>query len=220
VIRAVVFDFDGLILDTEGPVYASWCEAFAAHGCTPPLTLDEWALEIGTVGGLDVLAMLHERAPAAVDEEAMQRIRRAYRDALLAAEVVRPGVVQWLDDARRLGLGVAIASSSEYEWVDAHLRRIGLRERFSHLSCHSVRLAPKPSPDTYVHACGALGVAPAEALAVEDSPNGVAAAKAAGLTCVAVPNAITARLDLRAADIHLDSLAAMSLEDLLVDLDT
>src|SRR5205085_3170847 len=101
VIRAGVCDFDGLILDTEGPVFESWQHVFAEHGC-PPITLDEWATEIGTSGALDLERMLVARATQPVDLDAMHEQRRARRDALLGAEVVRPGVVAWLDEADAL----------------------------------------------------------------------------------------------------------------------
>jgi HAD superfamily hydrolase (TIGR01509 family) len=218
VIQALVFDFDGLILDTEGPVFAAWCAAFEAHGCA--LTLDDWAAEIGTVQRLDLPALLHERATVPVDEDAMHAARRARRDQLLAAEGPRPGVLAWLDDADALGLRVAIASSSEYEWVDSHLRYLALRGRFAHLACYGDELAAKPAPDTYLAACRDLDVDPGDALAIEDSPNGIAAAKAAGLRCVAVPNPITERLDLSAADLLLTSLAERSLGDVMEDFGT
>jgi HAD superfamily hydrolase (TIGR01509 family) len=218
VIRAVVFDFDGLILDTETPSFEAWCATFAAYGCEP-LGIDEWALEVGTVGGLDVVALLRDRSAREVDEDAVQIARRAHRDRLLTAEAARPGVESWLDEANAIGLGLAVASSSEYEWVDPHLRRLGLRERFAHLSCYAPGVGAKPAPDTYLSACAALDVEPAQALAVEDSPNGIAAAKAAGLRCVAVPNPVTARLDLARADLRLDSLSERSLSEVLAHFD-
>ena len=213
-IRALVFDFDGVIVDTETPVYQSWSAVFAEHGC-PPLTLDEWAREVGTVGALDVLGLLRERATRPVDEDEIQRGRRAHRDRLLAAESVRPGVVEWLDEAAALDLGVALASSSASEWVTGHLDRVALRDRFTQLACASSLLAAKPAPDTYLDACRGLDVEPHDALAVEDSPNGIAAAKAAGLTCVAVPNPITRQFDLSAADLQLPSLAERTLQSVI-----
>jgi HAD superfamily hydrolase (TIGR01509 family) len=122
-----------------------------------------------------------------------------------------PGVEQWIADVRRLHLGIAIASSSPIEWVHGHLTRLGVRDRFDHVSCRDVDVPGKPAPDVYLRACEALGVSPADALAVEDSPNGIAAAKAAGLRCVAVPNAITAPLDFSQADLVVASLAEVPL---------
>jgi HAD superfamily hydrolase (TIGR01509 family) len=212
--EALVFDFDGLILDTEGPIFTAWQEEFATHGC-PPLTIEEWSAEIGTSGGLDLVALIRMRATRPVDEDVVQARRRARRDDLLAKETARPGVIAWLDAAEDHGLGLAIASSSEYEWVEPLLDRLGIRDRFDYVACCGDDLAAKPAPDTYRAACAALGVAPEAAIAIEDSPHGVAAAKSAGLWCVAVPHAITELLDLTQADLVLRSLAEASLRDVL-----
>ena len=216
-IRALVFDFDGLILDTEVPVFEAWQQVFAAHGC-PPITMEEWAREIGTAGRLNVESLLLERATTTVDLDAMHESRRAHRDELLTAETVRPGVHAWIDAARSFQWPIAIASSSEIEWIEMHLARLGMRDCFDAVACAGNEFAGKPEPDTYLGACAALGVDPGEAIAIEDSPHGVAAAKRAGLYCVAVPNAITALLDLSEADVILESLAAASLADVLADM--
>jgi HAD superfamily hydrolase (TIGR01509 family) len=212
-IRAVVFDFDGLILDTETPVFTAWQDAFAAHGTE--LTIEEWAQEVGTVDGLDLVGMLQERATVAVDVDAMHLARQARRDELLALETARPGVIDWLDEAAALDLDVAIASSSPHSWVGPHLERLDLRHHFTHVACYAEGLNAKPAPDLYLAACAALGVAPNEAIAVEDSPNGINAARAAGLFCVAVPNQITAQFDISHADLVMPSLAECTLGDVI-----
>jgi HAD superfamily hydrolase (TIGR01509 family) len=215
-IAAIVFDFDGLILDTETSILASWTQAFAEHGCAP-LTMEEWSAEIGTVGAIDLVELFRSRLRDGVDVDidTMQAKRRAYRDELLAREVVRPGVHEWIADAHARDIPLAVASSSEYEWVDLHLQRLGLRDAFRHLACHSAHLAAKPDPATYLDACAALDVAPASALAIEDSPHGIAAAAAAGMRVVAVPNSVTAQLDLSQADVVVGSLAEITLDDVL-----
>ena len=128
---------------------------------------------------------------------------------------MRPGVRDYLDAARRLGLGLAVASSSSRRWVAGHLERLGLADRFDVLRCAEDVTRVKPHPDLYVAALKALGAAPVAAIALEDSPNGVLAAKRAGLFCVAVPNPLTAKLDLTAADILLASLDELPLPALL-----
>ena len=213
----MVFDFDGVILDTEGPVFTVWREVFDAHGC-PPLTVQEWSAEIGTVGGLDMVTLLRERATRPVDEYAMHEWRRGRRADLLSREVTRPGVHEWLAEADARGLPLAIASSSPREWVVPHLERLRLLDRFASVACFGPGVAPKPEPDSYLHACDALGVAPCAALAIEDSPHGVTAAKRAGLCCVAVPHAITAQLDLSHADFVVASLAETTLGEMLTRL--
>jgi HAD superfamily hydrolase (TIGR01509 family) len=216
-IRAVVFDFDGLVLDTEFPVYAAWCEAFESHGAAPP-TIEEWSAEIGTAGAIDLEAWLLELATVPVDIDAMHDRRRSLRDELLASEVARPGVAAWLDEADAAGLDLAIASSSPADWVLPLLDRLGLRDRFRWIVNAEGPLRGKPAPDTYLEACARLGVEPRDALAVEDSPHGIAAAKDAGLSCVAVPHGLTDTLDLSAADLRVRSLADCTLAEALVRL--
>jgi HAD superfamily hydrolase (TIGR01509 family) len=208
----VVFDFDGVILDTETPDFISWQEVFVEHGVE--LTLETWAQGIGTYpSAFDVYAHLTSISTRAVEVETVRSFRRARNDAMIADEVIRPGIEAWLEDANRLGLKLGIASSSPVSWVEGHLGRIGLLPAFECIRCADHVKATKPSPELYLSACQGLGISPSEALAVEDSPNGIAAAKAAGLYCVAVPNGVTAMLDLTAADFCVDSLAAVSLED-------
>jgi HAD superfamily hydrolase (TIGR01509 family) len=218
-IEAVVFDFDGLILETEMPVFVGWQEEFLAHG-SEPLTFELWSDEIGTNRGLDLVALLRETAQQPVDEVAMHERRRARTSELVALEELRPGVESWLDEADALGLRLAVASSSLIDWVEPHLVRLGIRDRFEHLACRGDGLAAKPAPDVYVSACNAIGVAPEAALAVEDSPHGIRAAKQAGLLCVAVPHAITEELDLSEADVRLPSLAAASLRAIVAEMTT
>jgi HAD superfamily hydrolase (TIGR01509 family) len=212
-VDAVVFDFDGLMLDTEVPVYAAWCATFESYGAVPP-TLEEWGAYIGTDSDdRELLELLVTTASVPVDVDEMHARRRAHRDALLAAVAVLPGVSAWIDEAIAAGLGIAIASSSPDHWVLGHLDRLGLRRHFDHVMCAGKDRAAKPEPDTYLAACAALGVEPQRALAVEDSAHGITAAKSAGLLCVVVPNSLTKSLDLSAADLRLDSLANCSLQE-------
>lgn len=210
--RAVVFDFDGLILDTEWPWFVAWQESYKRHGCA--LTLEDWSEVVGTVGH-DPTEEIARLASDAVDRDELRQATWARARALIEQEVVLPGIEGWLDDAARLGLGIAVASSGSSEWVEGHLERLELRHHFHAVRCHGEGHAAKPAPDLYLAAAEALGVAPAEAVAVEDSPTGVAAAKAAGLFCVAVPNRLTVGRDLGGADVIVDSLADLDLERLV-----
>jgi HAD superfamily hydrolase (TIGR01509 family) len=161
---------------------------------------------------------LQSRAANAVDLDAMHARRLARHDEIIDREVIRPGIEAWLDEADALGLKLAVASSSSSSWVKGHLERLGVLNRFSHISCAENDVPPKPAPDTYLRACAAIGVEPNAALAVEDSPNGASAAKAAGLWCVVVPHAITEQLDLSHADVRVDSLAHVTIADVIDEL--
>jgi HAD superfamily hydrolase (TIGR01509 family) len=212
-IRAIVFDFDGLILDTEEPIYRSWREVYEAHG--EDLPFDRW---VQTVGSTDTAFHpqhhLEERLGRALTEEVLSR-RKDRRNELILANRVLPGVVDRLDDARGLGLKLGVASSSTQQWVRGHLDRLGILDRFDCVRCRDDVAHAKPEPDLYLAVAECLRVLPEEALAIEDSPNGVAAAKRAGMACVAIPNSITASLDLSHADLVLNSLSEMTVAGLL-----
>lgn len=213
---SIVFDFDGLILDTETPLFVAWEQTFEHFG-VPPIGLDEWTKSLGLHD--DDPAMLNplDRLSKALDRQLtadeIQRVRRAYRDDLLDHQPVLPGVEQLLDQADASNIPLAIASSSPNSWIERHLRPRGLLERFSILSCAGDGVPGKPDPAVYLGACQALGVDPRRSLALEDSPHGTAAAKAAGMTCFAVPTPISRHLDFIGADRVLTSLEQVTLAE-------
>ncbi|HUR50210.1 MAG TPA: HAD family hydrolase [Acidimicrobiales bacterium] len=214
-VDAVVFDFDGTMLDTETPYFHAWCEAYTEHGLE--LTIEEWATCLGTHGGFDPVEDLTAKGAAFDETELLTRIR-ARKDELTDVDTLLPGIRDWINEAAELGLAIAVASSSSHDWVNGHLTRLALADRFGHISCRREGVPAKPEPDLYLRACDALGVDPRRALAVEDSPNGVLAAKAAGMYCIAVPHELTASLDLAAADLVLPSLAGRPLQRVIADL--
>lgn len=216
-LRALIFDFDGLIVDTESPAYQSWQEIYAEHGCA--LALGEWASAIGAAAGtFDVFAHLEAAIGRPVEREAILARRQARKLQLTAFRPLLPGVRCYLQDARALGLKLGVASSSSREWVAGNLERLGILGAFDCLSCREDAERAKPHPDLYEHALARLGLRPDEAIALEDSPNGVTAAKGAGLCCVAVPNVITAQLCLDHADLCVPSLDSLPLEALIARL--
>jgi HAD superfamily hydrolase (TIGR01509 family) len=208
----LVLDFDGTVLDTEEPVYRSWWELWDDHG--HELARSEWQAIIGTGGVFDPFAALEGRLGRRLDPALLQA-RRLRRDELQAAHEVRDGIVGWLDDAARMGIPVGIASSSPVDWVDDHLRRLGLRHRFEVLVCAGDDIPHKPDPTSYRLACERLGADPAHSVAVEDSPHGVRAAVSAGLFTVAVPHGLTVDLDLSAAHVVAISLGHLTLTEAL-----
>lgn len=198
-LEALILDFDGLILETEEPLFEAWSETFAAHGAE--LTLDEWSGTIGTADDLDPLDELECRIGRRLDRDRVQTLRRARRDELLELLPASDGVLELITQANEHGLPMAIASSSPLSWVDTHLGRLGLREYFCHLSCYEGAGLPKPAPDLYRDALRALDVSPERCIAFEDSHNGLLAAKAAGMPCVVVPTAMTRHMDFSLADL-------------------
>jgi HAD superfamily hydrolase (TIGR01509 family) len=213
-IRALIFDFDGLILDTESAIYQSWQELYQANGCT--LSIDLWLSCVGTSEWyFDPLEELERQLGRPVDRRAVDPLRRQREAELIAALETLPGVEAYLSSARRLGLKTGVASSASCAWITGHLGRLGLLDYFDCLLGGDDVARTKPSPDLFLAMLTALEVEAGEALVFEDSLNGVLAARQAGICCVAVPNAVTRRLSLDGADFHLDSLADLSLEALL-----
>lgn len=218
-VRALVFDFDGLIVDTEGPVFEGWRSLFESLG--QELTEERWSGVIGHGSGwFDPFPELEAAVGRPLDREELHRARRARELDLIASKPVLPGVREWIARAEELGLGLGVASSSSLAWVRGHLERLGVTAFVCVRGRDSVAEGrTKPAPDLYLSAAACLGVSPAEALAIEDSGVGLTAAKAAGLRCVAVPGALTLRNDFSAADLRLGSLAERTLDDVLGDLD-
>jgi HAD superfamily hydrolase (TIGR01509 family) len=215
-IRAFLFDFDGLILDTELASRAGWELLYREHGHQLPPDL--WATVVGTYGAWDPMAHLEELVGEPLEREALNERRHAHEIALIEAEELRPGIADYLAAARRNGLKRAIVSSSNRRWVHSHLERLEEAVGWDAIcTAEGDRSRAKPAPTLYLDALEALEVAASEAVAFEDSPNGVRAAKEAGIFCIAVPNEVTRELGLdeAGADLVLDSLADLPPDELL-----
>lgn len=213
---AVVFDFDGLILDTEWAIFESAVAAFGAHGHT--LTIEAWSTIIGTNTDDDDSwwdALCEATGVSGFDLSlfvaAYERQDRSIRDRLPA----NPGVTELLTALTAAGVPIGIASSSSRAWLDRHIGRLELTEHFATLvGSDLVGGVSKPAPDVYLKACADLGAAPARSVALEDSAHGCTAAKAAGMAVVAVPTAITVHNDFAHADLVVDSLLDVTVDGL------
>jgi len=216
VIRGLIFDFDGLILDTEVPDYQAWQELYAEYGGDLPL--EEWTKYIGLAGAdtpFDPHALLETQTGRAIDRAAArQRHHRRYVE-LVEAQAILPGVQNYLEDAQRLGLKLGVASSGTRDWVHGNLARLGLHAHFDCIRCAGDVRFTKPHPELYLAVLSALALRPEEAIALEDSAHGARAAKQAGIFCVVVPNPMTHQLPLDHADLRLTSLADLPLEQLI-----
>jgi HAD superfamily hydrolase (TIGR01509 family) len=213
-ICAIIFDFDGLILDTEGPVYQSWCDLYAEFNLDLPFST--WSIFIGTMEvPYDPYDLLEEQLGRTVDRQVLEQKRQHHEDSLILGKPIMPGVERYIDEALQIGLKLGIASSSSCAWVTGHLDRLGLLSKFTCIKASDDVEITKPDPALYLAALACLGVKSKQAIAIEDSPNGILAAKRAGLTCIAVPNPLTRQMDLKKADLQLTSLLDLSLDELL-----
>ena len=202
--RALIFDFDGLILDTEWPEYQAWKKVFEGFGLT--LEIQDWMHVVGGPGMEDFRLKLQDRLGAKLDWSKVDAERIAHHQILMAEEEILPGVRELMVEGSSKGWAVGVASSSTKGWVYGNLRRIGLDAWIETLRTRDNVPRMKPHPDPYLLACEDLGADPKLSFAFEDSATGVAAAKAAGMTVVAVPNRITIHHDLSAAHQVLKSL--------------
>ena len=217
-VRAFLFDFDGLILDTETASRAGWQWLYRQHGHELPP--EKWALMVGTVDGWDIWGHLEELVGEPLDRPLWNDRRYAHELTLLEAEELRPGIGEYLAFAEQHGLKRAIVSSASRRWIDMHLERLERAYGWDAIvtADHDAERA-KPQPTLYLEALEALGVAADEAVAFEDSPNGASAARAAGIFVVGIPNAVTADLGLEdETDLVVHSLADLPPADLVARL--
>ena len=205
---AVLFDFDGILVDTEWAIYQAWVSTFRDHGQELPLSLytrcigsdfDAWSpktyLEDLTQLGFDWVKM---------DADRQVGIRSA-----LEQEGPIHGVVDLLGEIREKGIPAAVVSSSSHFWVDGWLEKLNLREFFTEVVCKGDAPRIKPAPDLYLEAARRLDVEAGECLVIEDSLNGLVSAHAAGMRAWIVPNRVTAGLDFGLADRVLADFAEL-----------
>jgi HAD superfamily hydrolase (TIGR01509 family) len=218
-IRGVIFDFDGLIVDTEWSVYQSWVELFDSFGAVLPL--DRWTSIIGTSSHehFDPYDLLEQQIGKSVDRQSLHPKRYEREMEMVLAQPVLPGVEDYLRGAKALGLKLGVASSSSHKWVAGHLSRMGLLDYFDVVHTSDDVKRTKPDPALYRLTLQSLDLQPEETIVLEDSPNGITAAKGAGIFAVAIPNLLTARLKLDHADLQLGSLTEISLANLIKEVE-
>ena len=184
---AIIFDFDGLMMDTETTNLLSWRYEWAQWG----LTLDEEDFFADHGGSMveERYQLLAETVGSTYDRPLSDQRRNTYRDELHHELGLSPGIQQWIDEATASRWALGIASSSPRGWVAEHLGRVGIQLESFHAVAFGEEVAcPKPDPAVYQLVLERLAVPSDRPVAIEDTPHGVAAAKAAGIRCVAIPN--------------------------------
>lgn len=213
--RALIFDFDGLILDTEMPDYISWQEVYRSYGVELPL--EKWITIVGgdAESDFEPHKYLEDLIGTKVDREHIWVSRRKSYLQHLESQLVLPGVIAYLEEAKKQGLKLAVASSSPENWVIGHLSRLDLTDYFDSICTADDVEQIKPDPQLFILAAEKVGAHPKDVIVFEDSYNGVLAARRAGMFVVAVPNQITIQGDLSQANLVLASLEEMTLQDLI-----
>lgn len=212
-IKALIFDFDGLILDTE----TAWFEAYRKalkEEYQYDLTVDEFVQCVGT--STEVLYQhLKQVLSQPIDEVKLRTQAGQWHTEQVSQLGPRAGVVDYLADARKMGLQVALATSSTRIWIQEHLSRLQLISYFNHFITQEDVKNVKPAPDLFLKAVDVLGVQPTEALVFEDSLNGLIAANKAGIKTIIVPNSLTEHLPFADYHLRLNSMADMPLQEVL-----
>ena len=212
-LQSLIFDFDGLIVDTEKPGFDSWNEIYADFG--QRLTLDDWRGATGYVGGFDPGVHLEALVGRKLDWPNLAPRRDARNWELTLKQGVLPGIRELMLAAVNADIPVGVASNSGFGWVNDGLERLGLRNLVQAIVTRDMVLNPKPAPDVYLKTAETLQVSPAFSVALEDSEPGCRAAKAARMRAVAIPNQFSERQDLSVADLVVPSAKVLSLERLV-----
>jgi putative hydrolase of the HAD superfamily len=211
-IKAVVFDFDGLIIDTETVWFDSFTEVLGRYNVEFPLEI--FLPCVGTKGTIIDEYIEEKLGNNVTVKEVRQLVRECHREKIIDLEV-REGVRDYLTQAKELGLKIGLASSSDREWIDHFLKKLDLLHYFDVIKTGDEVKMVKPDPEVYLQCLDALNVSSTDVVAFEDSNNGAKAAKAAGITCVIVPNPITAKLTFDDYDVRIESMAGQLLTDVL-----
>ncbi len=213
-IKAIIFDFDGTVIDTETAWYIAFRDAYKERGVD--LTLEMYSLCIGTsLHAFNPYEYLVADLHLPIDLDTFRESIHARHASLMDAEKMRPGIMDYLNSAAAKQLKIALASSSKLDWVERFLEKLQIREYFDCIRTANDVERVKPDPELYLQTLRCLDVKADEAIAIEDSPNGAKAAVAAGVYCVVVPNAITRLLKFERSHRMANSLTEIDFDELL-----
>lgn len=210
-IKGIVFDFDGLIIDTESAWYLAFKEVFQGYNVEFPKEI--FVTCIGTDDST-LKAFFEEKLGADEIEKIMNLVNENLKARTLLLDI-REGVREYLEEAKALGLRIGLASSSSREWVEGFLRQFQIIDYFEVIKTGDEVEKVKPDPTLYIKAVEALNIKPDEAVAFEDSANGAKAAVAAGLKCVIVPNEMTKEINFEKFHVRIHSMSEMSLAQVI-----
>ncbi|MEP7289837.1 MAG: HAD family phosphatase [Chloroflexota bacterium] len=213
-VDGLIFDFDGVILDTETPDFEVWQNVYQAHGLELPLDL--WITRVGSITGAGFNPQTHfEKMTESSLDEAFLKAHEANYLAMCDQLSILPGVEAILSAAKQRGIKLAIASNSVRVWVETRLKQHNLYHYFDCIRTRDDVTQVKPAPELYLSAAACLDLPVERCVAIEDSPTGMNAALAAGMRCIAVPNTITIRLQRPEVTLTLNSLADFNLDQLI-----
>ncbi|MEY2371344.1 HAD family hydrolase [Lysinibacillus capsici] len=212
--KAIIFDFDGTIIDTETAWYYVFRDAYALYGVD--LSLETYSKCLGTnLQSFNPYTYLSTHHHIKMDLAAFRTSIQESHAEFMKKETMRPGILALLQQAKKSGLHIGLASSSSRQWVDQFVDQLGIKSYFECFCTADTVKQVKPDPELYLQALDQLGVHASEAIAIEDSPNGARAAVAAGLHTMVIPNTLTKQLSFDNGHHTIDMLEKYSLQDLI-----
>ncbi|AJY77001.1 HAD family hydrolase [Paenibacillus beijingensis] len=215
-IKAIIFDFDGTIIDTETAWYVAFRDAYKKHGVD--LTLEQYSQCIGTnLNSFNPYEYLITELNLPIDREEFRKSVQAHHSSLMEQEKMRPGIMDYLNLAKEAGLKIGLATSSDRAWIDKYLNQLGILDYFDCIRTKDDVKNVKPDPELYLQALACLGVHAEEAIAIEDSPNGAKAAMEAGLNTVVSPNATTRHLEIVQSHHRVECFSKLNLNDVIAN---
>ncbi|MGI2293382.1 HAD family hydrolase [Paenibacillus sp. GXUN7292] len=216
-IKALIFDFDGTIVDTETPWYYAYRDLYSSYNVDLPLEV--WGQCVGT--GFEAFnphINLEEQTKRSFDHKQLEAFTAEKHNEYMVKQTLRPGIENYLAAAKQAGLRLAIASSSHRHWIEKYLTAFNIGHYFEFIASADDVEKVKPNPELYLKALEWLQIKPAEAIAFEDSRHGLFAAKCAGIKTVVTPNEVTSYMTFENYDLLLSSLADISLDELVKQL--
>ena len=206
--KGIIFDFDGVLVDTEWAIYQSWVRLFAREG--QEISIADYSPCLGAgYSHWNPADLLEKLTGRSYDWEHENAARQQYIESELSRSGLMPGAARLLKWCHARGIRTAIASSSSRRWVGGWLERLGIAADFDAVFCRTDGFPVKPDPALFLAAWKTLGFPKERCLIVEDSENGTIAAERAGIRCVAIPNRMTASSNLSRAALHADSLTEL-----------
>lgn len=213
-IKAIILDFDGTIIDTETAWYIAFRDAYKEYDVN--LTLETYSQCLGTsLQTFNPYTYLNTHYNQSIDLDQFRKSVKERHEQLMEKETIRPGILPLLKEAKSNGLKIGIASSSERAWIDSYLQLLGIKSYFDYYCTADTVQKVKPDPELYLQALEKMNIRPEEAIAIEDSPNGARAAVAANIPTVVIKNKISTLLPFGEGHVTIDSLANYDLQHLM-----
>ncbi len=212
--KAVIFDFDGLVVDTETPAFSAWSEIYQEFGAE--LLLADWVQCVGSgYGRFDPVKNLEKVTGQNLNGNELIAKKERIKGEICLTQPLLPGIQNLIHEARSLNIPVAVVSSSARAWIDLHSDRTGILPFVSVICTREDVKNIKPAPDLYILAAQRLNVSPMDCIVFEDSQNGIFAARAAGMRAIAVPNQVTRESDFSGAHLVVKSASDHTLREII-----